>query len=653
MALPKGYAVVLTERGQEVVQSVYNTNKIGTALADAQAQQLLANAATRVKELIAQQKALEARIGDKMLQEIYNQYAITSPTTLKLMAEGLKDELKGLDDAEKKYSTSIKLFNKAIDKQRQIVVDIMEILSNFNAAGQSIDAEAAVIHMKDYLKRTENAITSWDAIENEILASQEEVIEHGKEITQFTDSIQQLTKQKLDGGTFTIAPTGAEGEIAVSGGTEEANKAMRDYFELLYKKSYKKQDDVEKNLERLRHKKYTTYGSKDSSNKSSKQGAVRSKLVALRDALQAGITTVEKNKNAALEIAQNSIPGLIDSFIKMLETGQPQTTSVKMGNAAAGIRGGGVEGAHVEISAAELKKLQDEAMSSGWRSIQYNNTGTSRTREVYTTANVTVKYDITPFSHDKATKEYLDLNNGEFPEQLEVPKVATLYEPNKIDNLFSLTSDSGDVIHIAFSDKFYKARNLQNIALIGDANYTNKEMETAPVSLLNNIDLFAAANDDLVEQLVFALLNMSSASYLHDQYNSIENIQKIVEQMVSTYILEIAFNVQDFVAGLENQVTKKNTLCVFNFSDALFVKMSEVLEGVLKQLQNAESVREIVSVQVQADTTHQSIPLWMASLKQEPDNQKARWTWVAHQVAENTKIGVRLNVQNLFQLFLE
>lgn len=619
---PKGYAVVLTDKGAKLVGSILGTT---TDLTNIKFENIMSALQDRVSNLISQQKVVESVIGDDAINALYRSYAFTSPTTLVEKSKTEIDRLKkGNAAAQARYKSQEERLNKILDKRKQILTQWIDVLADLKAAGRIEDGQAAVAKMKEVLKKATAYDKQLTEIESDLIASQKNIQNNGEEIVKISQSLQKLVESRLSGGTYTFIPQ-TDGRILVEGTKEAGTQAIQEYVDYLL-------DATERDAQKIHNKKYTSYGF-------AKEGQEPTVIIGKeRAARQKLLNDLEKtvgvlDQDLGKKLVQSNMPKITDGIANVIKTGEEQTIAIDTGKNSNFVADA-IEGGHVKIT--NWSELRESFAPLGIISAQ--NTGSNQSR-IMAKAKGTYDVQLASFTHDD------NIDGSGLPDSIEATEFETEKVYDKIDNLFTITGNSSNY-YIAISDKFRYSYSLQNLPLVGNFNPTTQE--ATPGSLLNNIDLFAAANDDLVEKLIFILLNMSSASFL--QFSEMK-IQPIVEQMVSTYLLELAFNIQDFVEGMEREMTKENTLCLFNFADSLFIKASQVLEGIYQQLERCENIEDIVTVQVLADTTHQALPLWAASLKAEPTDQKARWRWVANQVANNTQLSVKMNVQALLQFF--
>lgn len=639
MNFPKGYAVVLTERGLDIVGNILGTGSIPKTPME-EPEEILKEVSQRVSNLLDQQLAIEQKIGSVDLQAIYNNYALQKPITFEELYDQIKAISDGLDISEENYANYAKGFDSIITKYHDIAKKVGEELGKILASGKTYSIESAVSELKIILKNLQNFQLDLDKIDKAILEAEKISKQSEKDILRLKRETNDIAAKYLESGTWNIIwkkdekmPDGRRVHItqSVGNGKNQANKATK-ALQALANESIKRADG---DAEKVRNKKYSTIGKN--------VGEFQKKLSQAQEAIAGQISTLSEEKKK--KYAKSATTEMFNTLADAIAHGHKTATfTVDVGSDNASKMGDLMEIIHTFTMPTD-----GEMVKTGQSSITFTNTGEmmSRTVPVQVEHDTIVKYhknEKWDFDKDEVRMSVKNYQNEDGTYNLGK-------RAGKTDNVAAILRDDGQQYYVAFNDKFYSAYNLQNIGLIGSTFVKDGEMDES--TLLRNMDLFTT-NDALSEQLIFALLNLSSASYLstagEDDFDIVKNI---VKKMVSAYIMEIAWDVKAFVQSMEtiSGMNESNTLCVFNFSDALFVKASEVLRGIQKQLSDSSLIKEMVSVQVAADTIHQAMPLWRASLDAEPDDQKARWNWVATQVAANTKLSVKLNVQALLQIF--
>ena len=210
---------------------------------------------------------------------------------------------------------------------------------------------------------------------------------------------------------------------------------------------------------------------------------------------------------------------------------------------------------------------------------------------------------------------------------------------------------------LAFSDKLYQAysdtkHGLENIGIVASDG----------ANLLSSLDLLTSEGDftfsqNITNQLLFTLLNMSSASIYYDTAEKYKaQITEFIDKLLTAYFTNLAFNTSNFAAQLPSTTATRQILYITQ-ADNIIVPLSTTLKGILKQLDNKQQMRDIITVQITPDIEHDSETLYNASLQRFPvngnldTNQAARWNYVAQQIAHNTLIKVSYNILALAQYY--
>lgn len=640
MNFPKGYAVILTEKGAEVAKSdILLTKRLPTTPMD-EPETIFQEVYQRVSKMLDQQLAIEREIGSVDLQAIYNNYSLQQPITVEEIYNQIKEVTDGLDLTENNYQEYIKEFDSIITKYHDIAKKVGEELGKLIAGGRTFSLDSAISELKVILKNLQNFELDLNQIDKAILSADNHSHQNEKDIKTLYKRADAVAAKYLEGGAWNITwrkdekmPGGRRVHITqqTKDGKNSVNDATKDLQALANEAIKRASEDAET----IRKMKYTSLMNQ-------KAGEFRKKLNRARISLANQLKMLSEEKQQ--KYARSATTEMFNTIADAIKYGQKTATfTVDVGydNAA-------LMGELMEIIHTFTLPSQEEVTTAVNSSISFTNTGELQSRETLVQVGQT-----TTVTYEK--NKYWDFEDNEVDVLVKNYKkedgstLNTQRKFGKTDNLAKIRKDDGRQYYVAFNDKFYSAYNLRNIGLIGDTFEKNGE-DTG--SLLHNMDLFAT-NEALSEQLIFTLLNMSSASILAPSETDKKEVEKIVRQMVSAYITEIAWDVKALIQQMKDApgMNESNTLCVFNFSDALFVKSSEILRGIQQQLSNKKLIEDIVAVKVAADTMHQSLPLWRASLSAEPYDQKARWNWVATQIAANTQLSVKLNVQGLLQLF--
>lgn len=632
MSLPMGFAVLLGAGGRKYISDIADVaSNIGLPQEEKEFQDIINQISEEVKVAIDNQKRIEQAIGEIDLQAAYDAYAIGKPMSLEQIT---KEARKKIENSE---TTIEKQFNAIIDAKKKQIEDAAKTIGELRAQGQDFSPEAAVAFLKSKGKVVEDALSDLSSLEKEIISLREC---NDAEYQKIASNLNELIQSFEEGDSYDIFIE--NGKITVSSQkTKKTMKELQKYLQLIY-------DRKKGNIRGIRNAKYNST--------SGKRGAVKKALEDARKAIEStfSFVTIGKEDIAKKTLAKifNKLADAIESENKKITVTTPLSTnydSKKMGEL--------IEAYHsITMPIPTQSRLANTAINS----IQITPVGNLQTRKQYIKMKCDEKINISIDDY-YVTKKMKEDWEGEQEQEVEDLKVSKdVNAKGKIDSLLTLSKENGQKYYIAFSDKFYSGYNLSKIGLIGNTFNLKKDEEIKPASLLNNIDLFTAIDSELAGQLTFMLLNSASASMLSGNYTT--QIEELVEKMVSSYILQIAFNLKGFIENykkLPDGMDESNTLLIFNFTDVLFVKGSEVLQRVLDQLKavSGQDFKKLVTVTVVRDTIHQAVPLYAASLEKFHPNgnddplKEQRWEWVAQQIAANTLLGVKLNVQSLLQIY--
>lgn len=678
LSFPLGYAVVLTERGKNYLEGITD-GAFDSSYAVPQGEKEYQNIMKRIQKKVGtafeQQKAIERMIGDEQIRQAFNAYSMTSPITLK---KKKGDEiLKVLSESDKERKERYKEFNKLMDNRKTIVHRIMSKIAEWEHLGKTKSSpEALIVAFKQLNLDLAGLEKELDKIESNLENFAQEEVVTSKD---FQENFQKLLATYRDSKDFDIGLTADEftGAMKIKvtskkSGSSKAAEALQAYFQKLIDEKSKHAKDMQELAKKIRNAKSTSY-----SGRGAEKGGIRYLLNMARAAI--ADTTYEINMtddkkdahDAAIKStrANAQMAALTDEIADAIVNGKQSFSFVAPTVELTESVWGDIS--ETEHSLHFKENISEETRDSVIKMI-YSGQRAWRTQFQLDYA----KSQSQNLSNRKKTMEKLDTSYADdpfFDEQKESYESYAKKESQttaKVDNLLSITNEKGEY-YIAFSDKFYSGFNLSRIALIGKYDLSSKEMETA--SLLNNIDLFmSSGNEQLTSQLIFILLNMASASvYSADFAAQKEKITYIVQQMVSSYLIEMAFNIESFIDNLlkdesfqGSSISQNNTFLVFNLTDGLFVKSTDLLQGLLEQFKRLgdEGFQELVTVTIAEDTAHRAVPLYQAALKQVPptpselrgnitESKQERWEWVATQIAKETQLSVKLTIHSLLQFF--
>lgn len=234
-------------------------------------------------------------------------------------------------------------------------------------------------------------------------------------------------------------------------------------------------------------------------------------------------------------------------------------------------------------------------------------------------------------------------------------------EQDKIDQFFQVLDASQNPdrrnYYIAISNKRRNGANLSSIGLAGSdvfGDLDKFDIDKNGTDLFHSLDLLTQNGTENSGDLLFAMLNQSTASIYHDKSEQ-EEIKKYVENLIMTKFFELSFNPENFVNNLISNGTNYShgdkVLYVLQVNQT-YIPSYVVMDAIEKKFFSSKSILEdVVRAQIQFDTVHRAMPLWYASFARAGIQQGDRWAWVANQVAANTSMNVDINIENLFQFF--
>ena len=656
--MAKGYAVILTPGGLDYYGSVLGSFPELRQFEDNQIERnLLMDSIHRLDVLIQQQQKIERAIGPVNLERAYREYSTTGDyLTLEQIVNEIKTETDQANSAIEKYNIQKKHFDKVITRYHKVVSQIAKTMAEMRLAGKIKNVTNYVGRLKTILASLEKNKKELDDIQTIMETLEQEEMEQSETIDTLEDNLLKLCKRYADAGTYNIKlqeERNKNGQLTnyrvsvsqIAHNKDKRNtataRAISKYLNRILKQIGVNQDAAKK----FNRKKYT-----------SAKGGVKSISYQLEQAIAAinqDLKSIDVNaasrslgRKTMVDII-NKLTPIIQTAIEEEKTGEVIVTAALGGNDSSAI-GTFVETMHTVKKVPTKKEILEQTLDQE-AMIELMHVGKLK-RQVL----VSVELDEeTLIKEGKIKTSQWHLETDEFGEEL-YKDYKLISEDDKIDNLVKIQTKEQNY-YIAFSDKFKNARQLSAIGIVGSAHLDSKQkLNINPTNLASSIDLLGSINDNLVEALVFTMLNMSSASILSNGENS-ANLESTIKAMALSFFQEFAFNLNNFIKNVADSIapdiSENNTLLAFNLSDGLFVKSSEVLIGLKKQLESLSLIEDIVTVQAKYDTTHQAYPLWDASLHRHPHDRDARWNWVANQVANNTSLAIVMNTQALMQIF--
>lgn len=546
---------------------------------------------------------------------------------------------------EKTYAERRKKYVEIQKKYRQSVDEVFKILSRLVLQDNKLTKQ----NIQKAISQLKSQSQQIDAMELEMLSNYAKMDEALLNEKNFLKSLldNAIAMQKA-GGIYTLKKTKNGIKVTVPENHEKTGAALKKLVNIT-KKELVKTDQSEKEVQKLRNKKYTNRGLKgDSIGKRIKQAIDLLQTLASQDVLN----FLNKENDAELlrkifTANTRQANKVYDNIVSMFTSNGPSEFTVDFNttyNLATSL-GNVNEKAHAVVDFSVL--TPKEEVFNTETAIQIYNTGQSQTRYIEVLAekrktNVpkTLKNSIEGIIREEGKEETLD--DSYFLKDFQVKKVQ-----DKIDNVIELTNKTQS-FYLAFSDKLRnpsggKKHSLTDIPIIDDSN------------LLNSLDIFNKTNSSysgLTSQMLFFMLNQSTASILRNK-SSQNTFKKMIENMITSYFFEMAFNAENFVENFfPDKTYNDNVLYLMNVNNS-YAPSFTVMKGVLAQLENQDFIEKIVEAEVNFDTSYSSMPLWTESLMKFPSkNEKsARWNYVANCIAANTSLKASINMAAIGSLF--
>lgn len=656
--MAKGYAVILTPGGLDYYGSVLGSFPELRQFEDNQIERtLLMDSINRLDALIAQQQRIERAIGPVNLDKVYRQYSTTGEyTTIEQIVNEIRAEMKKTDDAIERYKIQKKYFDQVMTNYHKIVTSISKTIAEMRISKKITNVQAYVGKLKHILASLKKDQKDLDNILKVMESLEQDELEQSKEINDLETNLIQLCNQYIKGGTYDIKLKPQKDQnnqlthyrVQVSQVAQNKNaqdtataRAISKYLNKILKQVGIDQQAAKK----FNRKKYT-----------SAKGGINSTSRALQDAIDSINNDLNKIglNGSARSLGRKTMTEIINKLTPLVEEAidngktDSVTVTAALGGSDSAAIGTFVETMHTVKGIPTKEELIENNLTDD-DYIELFHTGKLKRKVL-----VSMKLDEEQLIKEgKIKTSQWHLETAPTGELLYKDYQLNL-EDDKIDNLAKIKTDKGNY-YIAFSDKFKNSRQLSAIGLVGSAHLNGKqEISIDPTNLASSLDLLGSVNDNLAEALIFTMLNMSSASILSNGENA-AHLESTIKAMALSYFQEFAFNLNNFIANVAESIapdiSENNTLLAFNLSDGLFVKSSEVLIGLKKQLESLSLIEDIVTVQIKYDTVHRAYPLWDASLHRHPHDRDARWNWVANQVANNTSLAIVMNTQALMQIF--
>lgn len=194
---------------------------------------------------------------------------------------------------------------------------------------------------------------------------------------------------------------------------------------------------------------------------------------------------------------------------------------------------------------------------------------------------------------------------------------------------------------IAFSDKLYHPfEDNSHLANIGLDNGT---LSTNLNSFLNG-PLGRAIN----ENMAFSLLNTSKASAYS---NYMLDLSSYISQILNAYILDLTMDPLNFVQQLQQQYGFSGEVLYMYKFGGFNIPVFEALQQIYNKMEAFELQKQLIKTLIIADTSN-PIQIYTSALVNNPEDQTARWNYVANYIASNTGVKVIADLHQITQMFL-
>lgn len=649
------YAVILTELGKSHVEGALGFLPEMSQFTDSAVMEAsFAAAKIRLQNLINQQKKLEAQMRANGIdfKKIQNSYAKTDSITVDELIAKLNPKIEKANSAKEKYSIYAKELTNVVDAYKKAINNATRQIARLKM--ENPDNPNFIANLKSYISELESCQNEISKTEMLYYKTISEIDEYSQQAILYNEDLNSLVAQYASGGAYKIelvndkkADNAYGKRVKVSsikdkGGQTKVAQAISRYLNTILKRS---KGDIEK----LRKQKYT--GTTQGKNKNSVANQLGQAIQQIRTVAEAAVAN--KDILSKHNLGRETMTDAINQLANALEQGKREVTIVaSLGGSDAAKIGELTEKYHAFLPSHQ-QIVEDNITKEDY--MQVVNTGKLTRQVTVAVPFKEVKYASYRMSMNKIHNKMPNLEDLDLSEEMDstmrsLKDFSQSPEYDKVDNLIKTRGENGQDYYIAISDKFYQAHFLQNIPVLGSRNMTN--LEITPTNLASSFDMISGMTDDITNNLIFTMLNMSTASILRNEETA-SKLEELLQNIAATYFFEFAFNPTNFIKNIEkefpelsNPTMSENTLYVFNLGP-MFVSVSEVLEGLLNQFNNKNLIEDVVKVVAKYDTAHYSLPLWYASLRAEPINKSARWNWVANQIAANTKLSIAFNIQAL------
>lgn len=667
-----GFSVIITEEGEE--KALTQLNRINDRMINfliennkELQEEYLELAQKRLENIIKSQRKIYNAIGEEQLRKIYAQY-ILAPSkddvySLTDIAKIVKSQTNNLASEEEKYNKALSIIQKINREQYEAITECQEILASINKIENIGDLKEKA---KQELKKLEKIQTNSAKWKKNFFNNIVQLNESSTSAQLLYERIIQFHNSKITSGSFTLdAEVNNNGSpiFQVRSKTEESKaQKIASVLSSAAQAIYLHAKGNAKKISKAKYISSTSYASASASHVSNVLKQTRETLLEIigkddngREVKKLMTLLIEQLEQFAIKNPELK-PGQI---IKGEQLFSASMSSDKKSHNASAYHGNINEilaATHLQMpSLSEVKKIVEDTIEKK-DIIEAFYTGTA-TREVLIPVKISQK---------KINKIKKGKNKGAKLKQLNSFKEIDAYDrlkdfdykkvDDKTDNVLRYKEHKNkQVYNIAINHKFKDPYQLQNIGIVGGGSVINQRFMIDPSNLASSLDLFNAdTSDGVINQIIFCLLNMSSASLYHDSLeNTKKELLKYIEDIVTTYFYNFAFNSVNLAENLKdcfsNFDPEGNTLYIFSLGTT-YVTLLEILEKTFFKMENIQTKKNIIKTQIKTDVSN-GLMLWKASLITHPNSDdistNKRWDWVARNVAANTSLSIAFNLMAL------
>lgn len=628
-----GYAVVLTEDGKQYVNQQLQLNLQSI---DITSKALVNQAKEEIKKFISQQESvinnLEAATG-KSLKELLSTRS-TENLGVTMYDDSKENLVKSQEEYEERVENIKKSANKYYNVMHKTIADFSLILKTISS---SKDLENSLQPLFEKLK---NSVSELEKEEEIFLNNLEIQIKEGKlTVEELKKQYEKVWQAYSKHAPINISKSGnGNYQITTPRVPKKITNAIHGMLKSLEELSIQTPKDLDKFLKINKR-----YASGKGAAKIARQTYDK-----LRDAYAHYLGDSKSIYNQ--KKAREAIYNLLCDFI----TSQNESTTelqLFADTSRGDITRKQANAAELTISKHSQRELQKVLPDM---TVESTHLGDTRSREVQ------VSIEVSKFKEPHMRKSGIDINKIQ-----DVQKDEKLFKEFEAQSVYDKVDDYLSIIDktekneyiIAFSDKLYQAysdskHGLENIGIVASDG----------ANLLSSLDLLTSKGEysfskNITDQLLFTMLNMSSASIYHSTAEKYKvQMTEFIDKILTAYFTNLAFNTSNFASQLPSTTASRQILYVTQ-ADNIIVPLSTSLKAILKQLDNEDNMRKIITVEIAPDIEHDAELLYNASLQRFPvngnldTNQAARWNYVAQQVAHSTHMKVTYNILALAQYY--